>query len=691
MATNELSVMLTAKGNLENELKSARDRVKDLSKEIRTIQSTGGTVGDELAADFRQASIAAQKLGNEVNETNRKIKAAASQSSTAAAKIGRAWQKTAGIFSNNVVAGISAVTVALAGRQAINAYAQAEKMQLQLDIAFAKFPAVADASRASFDALNTAIMNMTGADDDALAASEGLLARFDLTGKQIQELIPLVNDYSIATGTELTASAETIGRALMGNARALKTLGINFKSTGDRAEDLDLLMAALEEKVGGVGEAFGQTTAGKMAIAQANFENLQEEIGAALVPALESVVAVIKPLSELFGGLADPVKKTGVAVTGLGIAAMIATPRIIAFNAALKTTGIVAGALGPLSAMFVGGAAATIQAYEAGEKFSKGQQTVAGTLRENDGLIGMVGLGWANLTSTIGKFRGETKDAIGVTKLAGMAMDALSADADGAADSINGVAAAHRNAATAANIRKRAEIGLAKGLARAENILARRRAVREYNSALEAFVKKPSKETGEAVIAAATAAAGAFKNPAKQAKFVKNAYEDIETAVANSGLPSDIQAKITSPLDVAYQKALALKSTLANLRVAESVTNAGANAVLRANGGPVWGPGTATSDSIPARLSNGEYVIRAGAVRALGLNTLHKLNRADKMTDPALLSKLAAGRGEPTPVEAGGPLIGAIHVHNPANGIDVEKAVIHGLARAERIKRERGV
>ena len=46
----------------------------------------------------------------------------------------------------------------------------------------------------------------------------------------------------------------------------------------------------------------------------------------------------------------------------------------------------------------------------------------------------------------------------------------------------------------------------------------------------------------------------------------------------------------------------------------------------RSNGGPVWGAGTATSDSIPAMLSNGEFVIRAAAVKAVGLATLRDLN-----------------------------------------------------------------
>ena len=41
-----------------------------------------------------------------------------------------------------------------------------------------------------------------------------------------------------------------------------------------------------------------------------------------------------------------------------------------------------------------------------------------------------------------------------------------------------------------------------------------------------------------------------------------------------------------------------------------------------ATGGLIRGPGTGTSDSIPALLSNGEYVIRAAAVRKLGKNAL---------------------------------------------------------------------
>ncbi|WP_327337404.1 phage tail tape measure protein [Streptomyces sp. NBC_01324] len=43
-------------------------------------------------------------------------------------------------------------------------------------------------------------------------------------------------------------------------------------------------------------------------------------------------------------------------------------------------------------------------------------------------------------------------------------------------------------------------------------------------------------------------------------------------------------------------------------------------------GGPISGPGTGTSDSIPALVSNGEYIVKADAVRKYGVNMLDRVN-----------------------------------------------------------------
>lgn len=59
--------------------------------------------------------------------------------------------------------------------------------------------------------------------------------------------------------------------------------------------------------------------------------------------------------------------------------------------------------------------------------------------------------------------------------------------------------------------------------------------------------------------------------------------------------------------------------------------------IFKASGGFVSGPGTATSDSIPARLSNGEFVVKASSVRKYGVGFLDAVN-TQRFADGGLVS-----------------------------------------------------
>ncbi|TLX54864.1 phage tail protein [Stutzerimonas nosocomialis] len=69
-----------------------------------------------------------------------------------------------------------------------------------------------------------------------------------------------------------------------------------------------------------------------------------------------------------------------------------------------------------------------------------------------------------------------------------------------------------------------------------------------------------------------------------------------------------------------------------------------------ASGGHIRGPGTGTSDSILARLSNGEFVMRAAAVRAYGPDFMAKLNglQIPKFADGGLIDTVS-GIAPPAP------------------------------------------
>jgi hypothetical protein len=77
--------------------------------------------------------------------------------------------------------------------------------------------------------------------------------------------------------------------------------------------------------------------------------------------------------------------------------------------------------------------------------------------------------------------------------------------------------------------------------------------------------------------------------------------------------------------------------------LAGEVTNAYGNNPAFAAGGHVQGPGTGTSDSILAKLSDGEYVNTAKTVDSLGISLFDKLEEKAKRSSPEELKKFKAG------------------------------------------------
>lgn len=119
----------------------------------------------------------------------------------------------------------------------------------------------------------------------------------------------------------------------------------------------------------------------------------------------------------------------------------------------------------------------------------------------------------------------------------------------------------------------------------------------------------------------------------KQAAAVLEKLLSKKQAVENA---ANSAKETSAAVPAAVQKSIATLGPIAGppayAAATEAMTAAGlgsitvGNIMPKANGGPVFGAGTGTSDSIPAMLSNGEYVINAKAVRRLGLPLLNALN-----------------------------------------------------------------
>jgi hypothetical protein len=211
--------------------------------------------------------------------------------------VGQASERTAKRFGKLKVAGALAIGAVAAaatkfGIDSVKAFSESENAQRELEFAFKKFPALANSSQAAMQKLNAELQKKTKFDDDNIASGQAVLANFKLTGKQIESVTPLLLDYADKMGKDVPGAAKDVGKALLGNAKALKNIGISYKSTGDAGKDFTNVTALMRSKIGGFAESEATTAAGKAAILKNQFGELQEKVGGYLVPVLSKLTAV---------------------------------------------------------------------------------------------------------------------------------------------------------------------------------------------------------------------------------------------------------------------------------------------------------------------------------------------------------------------------------------------------------------
>ncbi|WP_291207093.1 hypothetical protein [Hyphomonas sp.] len=160
-----------------------------------------------------------------------------------------------------------------------------------------------------------------------------------------------------------------------------------------------------------------------------------------------------------------------------------------------------------------------------------------------------------------------------------------------------------------------------------------------WSGATEAVVA--SAEAIQAAITRATEIAGDMEGAAALAETLVQPFIDAAAQIEQimGTIPQIAEAGFSAVAAVIDQAAAriqqAIAAILASIRAAiaeaarlrsQGSSGGSGSSSNFASGGYVSGPGSATSDSIPAWLSNGEFVIRAAAVRRYGVQFLAALN-----------------------------------------------------------------
>lgn len=221
---------------------------------------------------------------------------------------------------NKLTVGLTAPIIGF-GALSVKAFAESETALAKLQNTINNNPKLAGESARSFAALADAIQRKTAADDESVISGIAVLGNFDLTAQQIRDVTPLVVDYARKTGKDVPTAAGLVGKAMLGNARALKELGIKFKATGDTTTDFNTIFDLLRGKVGGFAEQEGKTAAGRAEILKNQFNELQETVGQKLMPHAIKLLDFATGLIDRFDKLSPATQDF--IIKGAGIAAVL--------------------------------------------------------------------------------------------------------------------------------------------------------------------------------------------------------------------------------------------------------------------------------------------------------------------------------------------------------------------------------
>ena len=169
----------------------------------------------------------------------------------------------------------------------------------------------------------TALQKIGVYDDDLIAAGQAQLSTFQLTGGEIDQLMPKMADLVAnqkglnASAGDFYATSNMIGKAIStGSLGSMKKVGIAVTEAEEaqfkhatQTEKVAIMNKILEQNVGKVNEALAKTDLGRIRQGTNLWNNMKETVGksvvqvfGALAPALYPLIDIIEKVATSFSG-----------------------------------------------------------------------------------------------------------------------------------------------------------------------------------------------------------------------------------------------------------------------------------------------------------------------------------------------------------------------------------------------------
>jgi hypothetical protein len=283
-----------------------------------------------LTGEDRSASKTLRNVSDEVDNTSGKL-----------ANLGSKISPAVTAAAASVVAGVG---FALKG--AFDAAVESQKISRETERVIKTTGAASWTTAEQVSGLAESLSNLTGADDELVQSTANLLLTFTNVRNEVgagndvfDQATGYALDLAAVMGTDASSAAVMLGKALNDPVRGMGKLtkaGVTFNEqqrdqiktmseAGDTLGAQKIILAELGKEFGGAAEA-AQTPLDQLKV---KLGNLQEQIGATLVPIVSTAADGVEFLVESFQALPDGVQTgitavAGLATIGAGVVTVVA-------------------------------------------------------------------------------------------------------------------------------------------------------------------------------------------------------------------------------------------------------------------------------------------------------------------------------------------------------------------------------
>jgi hypothetical protein len=237
----------------------------------------------EIQANAKKAIAEFEKMNAEM----RKLDTQSRKTSKSMDEIDKSSKALTNSFSKLAKIGILSVTTGLTamGYAGIKAALSNEKAFAFLENSVRNTGQNFKAALPQITAVSDALVDL-GFHDEETAMGMAKLTAATGNVKTAIKSMNVAADLARFKQISLTDASELLARATTGQAKGLRDLGIAMGISMEKGSSYEQILAAINKRIGGTAEAFGQTAGGKLAIFNAKLDQLKEKVGYALLPAL---------------------------------------------------------------------------------------------------------------------------------------------------------------------------------------------------------------------------------------------------------------------------------------------------------------------------------------------------------------------------------------------------------------------